>query len=207
MKLIASDFDGTLNRGGISERDRAAIASWRAAGNLFGIVTGRGGEFAEHATRDLGLGLDFVICSSGALIFDGTSELKEVYATPEEVAAVLEEEARAHGAIRIGRAICPQSVDGFCQISTVMKDDEAARVFAEAVNTKIPQLSAYQNGICVDIVGRGISKATGIARVAELHGVPQDHSSQWCCGISCPSNPDRLLYRQPPAQFHRCLRR
>ena len=41
MKIIASDFDGTLNYHGISAEDTAAIAKFRAAGNKFGIVTGR----------------------------------------------------------------------------------------------------------------------------------------------------------------------
>ena len=41
MYILASDFDGTLNHGGISQRSRDAIAAFRAAGNLFGIVTGR----------------------------------------------------------------------------------------------------------------------------------------------------------------------
>lgn len=175
MKLIASDFDGTLNRGGvISDRDRDAIAAWRADGNLFGIVTGRGGEFAQHATHDLGLELDFIICSSGTMIFDGTPELKEIYPAPEELVSPLEEEARAHGAERYGRARCDVDIEGFCQFSTLMKDDEAARKYAEAVNEKFPQVSAFQNGRCVDIVKRGISKATGISRIAEMHGISDD---------------------------------
>ncbi len=42
MKLIASDFDGTITRyGKVWEEDLAAIQKWRAEGNLFGIVSGR----------------------------------------------------------------------------------------------------------------------------------------------------------------------
>ena len=38
-KIAASDFDGTLFRErNISAEDLAAIKSWRAAGNKFGIV-------------------------------------------------------------------------------------------------------------------------------------------------------------------------
>ena len=42
MKIIASDYDGTLNHGGIDDKKRNAIKEWRKAGNLFGIVSGRG---------------------------------------------------------------------------------------------------------------------------------------------------------------------
>ena len=42
MKIIASDYDGTLNHGGIDDIKRNAISEWRKAGNLFGLVSGRG---------------------------------------------------------------------------------------------------------------------------------------------------------------------
>ncbi|MBR7101750.1 MAG: HAD hydrolase family protein, partial [Clostridia bacterium] len=42
MKIIATDFDGTLSYNGkISEEDKAAIKRFRDAGNKFGVVTGR----------------------------------------------------------------------------------------------------------------------------------------------------------------------
>jgi hydroxymethylpyrimidine pyrophosphatase-like HAD family hydrolase len=41
MKIIASDYDGTLNHGGIGEEKRNAIKKWREKGNKFGIVSGR----------------------------------------------------------------------------------------------------------------------------------------------------------------------
>jgi hydroxymethylpyrimidine pyrophosphatase-like HAD family hydrolase len=43
MYILASDYDGTLTQHGtISDKDKAAIATWRKAGNLFGVNTGRG---------------------------------------------------------------------------------------------------------------------------------------------------------------------
>ena len=53
MKIIASDYDGTLNRGGISDDVRKAIDMWRERGNIFGIVTGRGiGNILSVMRRD-----------------------------------------------------------------------------------------------------------------------------------------------------------
>ena len=50
--LIATDFDGTLNRdGGIDGVTRKAIDDWRAAGRLFGVVTGRGIDFLTLSER------------------------------------------------------------------------------------------------------------------------------------------------------------
>ena len=42
MKILASDYDGTLNYNGIDDRKRMALDKWRTAGNLFGLVSGRG---------------------------------------------------------------------------------------------------------------------------------------------------------------------
>ena len=45
MKIICSDYDGTLNHGGITEKKLRAIKKWQEAGNLFCVVSGRGKEF------------------------------------------------------------------------------------------------------------------------------------------------------------------
>lgn len=39
--VVASDYDGTLHQGGISADVVEMIRRYRAAGNLFGVVTGR----------------------------------------------------------------------------------------------------------------------------------------------------------------------
>ena len=42
MKVAASDYDGTLLRGGkIDAETKEGIARWRAAGHKFGVVSGR----------------------------------------------------------------------------------------------------------------------------------------------------------------------
>lgn len=40
MRLIASDYDGTFSNGFLALR-RRAVEDWQAAGNKFGIVSGR----------------------------------------------------------------------------------------------------------------------------------------------------------------------
>ncbi len=45
MKILASDYDGTLRTGKcVSEENVEAIRAFRAHGNAFGIVTGRSVE-------------------------------------------------------------------------------------------------------------------------------------------------------------------
>lgn len=47
MRILGSDYDGTFAEGGIGEDKLLAVEKWRAAGNKFGIISGRGGDFLQ----------------------------------------------------------------------------------------------------------------------------------------------------------------
>lgn len=70
-KIIATDYDGTLTIDGIPPRVIDAIARFRAAGNLFGVVTGRDkiGSYSAFA-KDKRFGFDFILALNGALAMD-----------------------------------------------------------------------------------------------------------------------------------------
>ena len=72
FKVAASDFDGTLfiNQE-ISAENLSAIRNWRAAGNKFGIVTGRAYIMLPAHLKEFDLEIDFAICDNGAIIHDG----------------------------------------------------------------------------------------------------------------------------------------
>ena len=71
MKILGSDFDGTLNHGGISESKLLAIQKWRQFGHKFGVVSGRGKGFHEELLEQIPqLELDFCIACNGAYITD-----------------------------------------------------------------------------------------------------------------------------------------
>ena len=75
MKLLASDYDGTLNRNGtISKEDIEAIQMWQECGNLFGLITGRGYKSAAHEMNYYGIKYDFLICNNGSSIFDNNNK-------------------------------------------------------------------------------------------------------------------------------------
>lgn len=54
MKLIATDYDGTLNYNGVGTETIEAIRKWRQAGNAFGVVSGRGPDFIPELMNILG---------------------------------------------------------------------------------------------------------------------------------------------------------
>ncbi len=69
--LIVSDFDGTLVRadGTVSDKNKAAIKEYIAAGGVFAISTGRLPAAILSRVRELGL-TGLVCCSQGAIIVD-----------------------------------------------------------------------------------------------------------------------------------------
>ena len=70
MKIIASDYDGTLNYGGIDDKKREAIKKWRDYGNIFTIVSGRGPADALRIQEKDKLSIDYFIAANGALILN-----------------------------------------------------------------------------------------------------------------------------------------
>lgn len=80
-KIIATDYDGTLNQGGIQPHVVEAIERFRAEGNLFGVVTGRdvGGSYDVFA-REGKFPFDFVLPFNGALALDAQG--KKIYSMP-----------------------------------------------------------------------------------------------------------------------------
>lgn len=72
MKIAVTDFDGTLApfNTKISRETVEAIQRWRAAGNKFGIATGRALNMLNHELRHYDITTDFLICVNGAVVFD-----------------------------------------------------------------------------------------------------------------------------------------
>lgn len=79
MKIAASDFDGTLytKADGITKKDQESIRAWQAAGNKFGLATGRNFDMALEGASAFGIRLDFCVALNGAAVYDG--EGKELY--------------------------------------------------------------------------------------------------------------------------------
>ena len=75
MKVAASDYDGTLFRQDeIAAVDVAGIRKWRAAGHLFGVVTGRDYDMLAPQLAHYGITFDYAVCNNGGIICrqDGT---------------------------------------------------------------------------------------------------------------------------------------
>lgn len=192
MKIIASDYDGTFNHGGVDETKRNAVKRWRKAGNLFGIVSGRGAEDLIEIPERNRFEYDFLIASNGAVILnkDGTVAaesrcggelalplLEFIFSLGCTWASVhtgfkciidLDDNERLEGEFSLETL---PVIPWFNQISTILPDDESARRVTAAVKEKFgEQLNPLQNGRCIDIVSVDINKAKGLYKFLELIG-------------------------------------
>lgn len=174
MKLIASDFDGTLYRNHqISDRDREAIKKWQAAGNLFGLVTGRGGGIIKDVA-ELGVILDFALVDNGAVILDKDGNLlrrdtfdaaiaKEYYDFSYDESGFKFQHEKPDTSKYVGRET---------QLSLLLHNEDDARELSVILNEKFgDRLNSFSNGWWINTVAVGVSKATGIANYAEIKGV------------------------------------
>ncbi len=80
MKLLASDYDGTLNQYGMTDSLRAALQAWKDAGNLFGVVSGRCPPGLVGVLAEQGIRTDFLIAGNGTFLLNQKGEA--IYTLP-----------------------------------------------------------------------------------------------------------------------------
>lgn len=195
MKVLASDYDGTLYFGdeGFKEEDLAAIEKFRQNGNQFGICTGRPLRGITDFIHER-IELDFYILSSGTLILDRNMEclFKKTIAHPvaqkilarysshditiftrEKIYYTLEK-GGVHSEVMVPmkQFKFEQEVEIF-GVSLHLEDDAAASALIGQIN-EIEGISAYQNKESIDCVAQGCSKNTGAKFIQEYLGLNED---------------------------------
>ncbi|MBP3442566.1 MAG: HAD-IIB family hydrolase [Clostridia bacterium] len=194
MKIIGSDYDGTLNHGGIDDKKLSAIEKWRKAGNIFALVSGRGPDGVLELYEEKQFGCDYLIANNGAVIL--TPDGAEVYVAKCDAALAkplvkhLFENgcewahvqtsfycrvfADEKNCIKDGEYTLENMPDVpyFSQINTQLPTfEKSAKVTASVNKTFGDSLNPLQNGECLDIVRKDIDKAKGLYRLAEMLSV------------------------------------
>lgn len=201
--LLASDYDGTLSQGGISDAVRQAICRFREAGGQFGVVTGRDypGGYALFR-REKRFSFDFVLGLNGAIAFDASGQLLygDVICDPELMAALrrfifanvstMVGFYHRYSALRFdsrypnGHWSATQmeysphdrlgAFTGFCAANTVCATEDEAIVGTAALRKAFPMLNPMRNGRSIDIAPAGMDKGEGIARYAARFAIDHD---------------------------------
>ena len=197
MKLLASDYDGTLNHNGIDESKKNMIKKWQNAGNVFALISGRGPENVLQIYREKKFPCDFLIANNGAIIFrpDGTviSDVRCDGSIAVPILKLLSENGCPFGdvqtafpcTVHFDKADCTESDDYtlenvpdvpyFNQISTRLPDFESAAEVTETIRRNFGEsMNPLQNGICIDIVSRDMNKAKGLYLLRDYLGIDSD---------------------------------
>ena len=71
MKLLASDYDGTLKYlDHVTQQDLNSIHRWKDAGNMFVMDTGRSMESILEEVGKYNIPADYYITNNGGMLFD-----------------------------------------------------------------------------------------------------------------------------------------
>lgn len=190
MKIIATDYDGTLNRNGITKEKLEAIAKWREKGNKFGVISGRMLPSLINIVNKNNIEYDYLIACNGAVICDNNGEIIKqtkcdgTYAIP--LLKFLFNLNCPFGTVAMNeeyRVWAPgQSADKddytletmppipwFNQISTLLDTEEEAAHVTEMINKEFNGIfNPLLNGNCIDIVPNGVNKAFGIYEILHI---------------------------------------
>ncbi len=192
MKIIATDYDGTLNHNGIDDNKRSAIMEWRRAGNLFGVVSGRGIKSLLEVIEGKEFEYDFLIANNGAIIFDkelnilAETKCDGSYAVPlitdlftwgctfanidKDVPVPLRSDENECEEGECTLETLPH-ITYFNQISTWLGSTDEAAIVVDKINEKYKDvLNPLQNGTCIDIVPVSVNKAQGIYALLDVVG-------------------------------------
>lgn len=203
MQILATDFDGTLYRNGtVSDADKAAVAHFRAAGNKFGIVTGRHMATALYETQKQAVSYDFLICCTGGIILDSQNNILFERRIPKEAVIPLMQKTTAFGgeffcvsdfqklfwydtgfpSMYDSAAILPvehlYQLESFHEMSTRFSDEQTAGQYVNTLNMEYPEwLTAHQNGIYVDICAPCTDKVSGLMSVLQYFNASESKLS------------------------------
>lgn len=192
MKIIASDYDGTFNRNGITEYKKEKLSEWRNSGNLFGIISGRGYPSLMECIQSHPFEYDFLVCNNGGVIYNTDGKIMFEARCDGENARPFIEDLFLWGCpfacidkdipIRVVNTADPidddeiyfsdlPEIEYFNQISTELKTVEDAAEVVKKIEGKYSNiLTPLQNGNCIDIVPAGVNKAQGLYSLLEVIG-------------------------------------
>lgn len=193
MRIIGSDYDGTLNHNGIDDKKKKALERWRREGNIFALISGRGPESVMEVYNKQQFPCDYLIADSGAVIMktDGTviSDIRCDGSLTVPLLKLLFEKGCPWGQIQTGNPCriyadpknCKDEdefvlenmpeIPYFNQISTELPDVEKAAEVTACVKSHFgDKLNPLQNGVCIDIVRADMNKAKGLYILMEHLG-------------------------------------
>ncbi len=204
MKLLATDYDGTLKYAQhIMDVDLKAINEWKEAGYLFVIDTGRSYESIKTEAEKYNIPVDYFVTNNGGMVFDKdgcelfSSYLE--YITSLDIMYIAKETEGVvsyvvNDGINRHRVVVNPNLEEkrYLTLKPDLEEDKVmdlgkyAQIVISMAETKMAQdlaaqlngyfsdvIVAYANNYVVDVVPKGVSKATGLDFVREFEGLTE----------------------------------
>ncbi len=195
-KLFASDYDGTfyISPDGVKNEYLDAVARFREAGNLFGIITGRSYDSAMEIFRKYSDHLDFFMCMNGAYAIDRDRNVIFRYMGDGSVIYPMMKLFSETGCIYLNYSV-DEATYGFDEKVPLTEEDVAGMkkhdhftqictAFSESILDEMVEkiraefgdkVSIQLNGCCVDLPPFGVTKGNSVRRMAEHFGVSPEN--------------------------------
>ena len=208
MRLLASDYDGTLRYAKhVMQEDLDAIRKWKKKGNLFAIITGRPFDSIMENIKEYDLPCDFIVTNNGAMVYDGKGnelmashldleackEVVNLAENAENIAGYFLNDGKSRHCCTIDPNImltrypkinrkyleCHDyildEVQSISQIVISADNSCSAAYLEKVINANFNRVDAFANRADVDIVPRGISKATGLEFIIEYENLEEEN--------------------------------
>lgn len=192
MKVLASDFDGTLMFDGkFREEDLKKIKEFQNQGNLFGLCSGRPFQGMKELC-DGKISLDYYILCSGALVLDRhyqviykstvTKDLMHrffkcygdqyiIYIQANYKIYTFEKEDM-HGMVMEHISSLDEVEGDIYGFSMCAFNEENAKKISKQIEMLFPELTAHQNKEFIDVTLKGCSKGSGITIIKKTFSTP-----------------------------------
>lgn len=147
MKLAATDFDGTFapHRQPVPASNIEAVAKWQAAGNLFGICTGRGLSLIEFELKKYpALHPDYLVCNNGAVVVNNKREFLASLCLPQE------------------------TVKGLLRMSLVRQTKNPMRLLTETDMYLLDTGSTIEFGLVIPMKSLSFAEAEAMEKVVQI---------------------------------------
>ncbi len=188
MKILLSDFDGTLFFGSDKDYSKTAeaIKKWQKAGNLFAMVTGRSLTHLEQDLTPLGIKPDYYVLSTGATIYNKNKELIDMIGIDGKAVKTICDTASTLDFMFTGASaldgICLKQkgqpdfsydknfIAGFCRFNS----EKDADIFEKIITEKLGKdILVMRQGVYFDMPHITCGKAKGIHRLIKLLGITE----------------------------------
>lgn len=193
-------IDGT-----ITEENLIQILKWKAKGNLFVIDTGRSMESILAEAELYQLPVDYYVTNNGGMAFDAQmKEIYSTYLDPTlaidvmyiaknvgSVVSYVVNDGFYHHRIVVDPSLEEKRYPDlkpdvseeqifaqgkYAQIVLSMESKEKALQLEKRINDHFSDVcTAFTNQYVVDVVPKNISKASGLAKICQMHQIDDDH--------------------------------